>query len=254
MTRRQSYTNAKYIRLKVLCPSNLLAEIPTSNQFAFDVISFTYNMLIISALSLILHVWWAQSSPLIPHEKRDLDQDIEDVVDRRRVRAETIIPMRIALKENTNALLDAESWLTKISHPDSAHYGRHWRQDEVISAFQPADDTVQIVGQWLKDHDIFDFVQTDNKMWFAFDVSAAKAEVLLQTEMYERDVRDSHGDLSRIEAFCAQYHLPPRISQHVDFVLPGVQGSDITDRTDKGRLLLKRGGESHIYWRRNCSI
>ena len=99
---------------------------------------------------------------------------------------------------------------------------------------------MQAVSEWLAEHDISDFVHTDNKLWLAFNGSAALAEDLIPTEFYERDAGGSGGRVVKTEAFCEAYHLPPSISKHVDFALPGVHGSDITDRIEKGKRVFKR--------------
>lgn len=139
---------------------------------------------------------------------------------------QSIIPVRIALRQDN---LDAGyEQLMDISHPESANYGKHWTKQEVHDYFAPGDDSIDVVKQWLTksgiDHE--DILHYDNKGWLAFDTTVEKAEHLFETEYFEHDVL---GD-TRIG--CDGYSLPEHISQHVDFVKPGVvMSAPMTKRT-----------------------
>ena len=96
--------------------------------------------------------------------------------------------MRIGLKQNQEALFNAEAWLMDVSDPDPGNFGRHWSQDDVVNAFHPSTETIQAVTDLLHSHGIFDFTHSDNKQWFAFDIMAGKAEEILRKQYFEHEV------------------------------------------------------------------
>jgi hypothetical protein len=54
-----------------------------------------------------------------------------------------IIPLQFILTQrNIEGLHD-------VCHPKSASYGKHWRSDDIVRAFTPRDETVDIVLCWL---------------------------------------------------------------------------------------------------------
>lgn len=128
-----------------------------------------------SLISLLcLAVVPLRSVNAVVHEKRDVP--LQGLKGRQRIEQHALLPMRIGLRQNQHAEVNAENWLMSVSDPLSPDYGRHWSQDEVIEAFKPSQETVDKVTAWLHSHGIFDFTHTDNKMWFAFDTSVEKAE------------------------------------------------------------------------------
>ena len=116
------------------------------------------------------------SARLVVHEKRDRYAD--PGLNRRRIDEDVLLPMRIGLRENPHAVKNGEKWLMEVSSPDSPLFGQHWTQNQIIEAFQPSSDTIRNVTAWLNSHGIFRFTHSDNKLWFAFDLSARRAEVL----------------------------------------------------------------------------
>lgn len=111
---------------------------------------------------------------LVLHEKRDALPD--ERLDGHRVDENILLPMRIGLRENKHALANAEKWLMDVSSPDSPLFGQHWTQDQVIDVFKPSRETIANVTAWLHKHAVFEFTHSDNKLWFAFDMPAGKAE------------------------------------------------------------------------------
>ncbi|KAL1595200.1 hypothetical protein SLS60_009888 [Paraconiothyrium brasiliense] len=96
--------------------------------------------------------------------------------------------MRIGLKANKEATQMAEKWLMDVSHPKSMHYGKHWSQEQVISAFAPSEDTISAVSEWLVESGGIAkerITHTNNKAWLAFDATVEEAEKLLMTEYHE---------------------------------------------------------------------
>ena len=139
--------------------------------------------------------------------------------------------MRIGLKQSQHALSNAEAWLMGTADPDSPSYGQYWSQDDVISAFQPSHETVEAVTEWLRSHGITGFTHSDNKQWFAFDITVQKAEEMLETKYFQHQRRDAYDGGILFEATCDRYSLPRNLSEHVDFITPGIRSSDVTGRT-----------------------
>jgi tripeptidyl-peptidase-1 len=115
----------------------------------------------------------------IVHEKRDVPRS-----NVKRMESNVRLPIRVGLKSNKNAEALAERWLMDAAHPQSEKYGKHWTQDDVISAFAPTKETVDAVAHWLieaggiaKER----ITHTDNKAWLAFDATVEEAEALLHT-------------------------------------------------------------------------
>ena len=175
----------------------------------------------------------ALGDDLIVHEKRV--QPLTAAIDRRPVESEALLPMRIGLKQNEQALAQAEEWLMSVSHPTSPNYGRHWRQEDVIEAFKPTDQTTRAVGAWLSGHEV-NFTLSDNSLWLAFDMPAAEVEKMLATQYFEH--RLSNG---RFEVSADHYSIPQELQEHIDYIKPGVKASDITGRTQRSREFYKKG-------------
>lgn len=169
----------------------------------------------------------------ILHEKRDFN--LSGAIDRRRIDGDVLLPMRIGLKPNADAMENGEEWLMAISDPTSPDYGKFWTRDQVIDAFAPHEDSVNGVIDWLNANGISALTHTDNKQWIAFDLPASQAEVLLRTEFYEHE-RANGGS----EASCDEYLLPEHLSSHVDFITPGIKSRDITGRSKRSLDALKK--------------
>jgi tripeptidyl-peptidase-1 len=133
--------------------------------------------------------------------------------------------MRIGLKQNQHTFTGAEAMLIGLSDPTPKNYGKFWTQAEVIDAFKPSEETMRNVTDWPQAEGITDLTHSDNKLWIAFDASAASAESFMRAEFWACTLSDG-----TIHAVCDMYHLPASVSPHVDYVTPGVKESDITHR------------------------
>lgn len=140
-----------------------------------------------------------------------------------RMSSDVLLPMRVGLKANAAALQSAEDWLMEVSHPASPKYGQHWTSAEVIEAFSPSSETIETVSAWLGESGIAKerITHSDNKAWFAFDVTVEEAERLLHTEFFHDGIEEDRGSM----VGCNEYHLPKHIQAHVDYVTPGVKGT-----------------------------
>ncbi|KAK4549041.1 hypothetical protein LTR36_007497 [Oleoguttula mirabilis] len=181
----------------------------------------------------------------VVHEKRDFTGSGR-WTKRDRVAPHLKVPVRIGLAQNKKALERAQEWLLDVSHPSSEKYGQHWSQEEVIDAFAPTEDTVTAVQDWISSvlGEKTKITHTDNKAWLAFDASTQELESLLHAEYHE------HHDEASGKAIisCDQYHVPKHISEHVDYITPGVKGihvysSELRKRSEsRGRHGGHRGG------------
>ena len=102
-------------------------------------------MLLLSLLFAVVVVA-APTSLLVVHEKRSVSR--RELPGSRRVDADAIIPIRIALTQSN--LHDGYDHLMKVSDPLSGSYGRHWTIDEVHAEFAPSEATVEAVKSWLE--------------------------------------------------------------------------------------------------------
>ncbi|KAL7928922.1 subtilisin-like protein [Trichoderma chlorosporum] len=152
----------------------------------------------------------------VVHEKRSVPNSKLH----KRVSPDVVLPVRVGLKQNARALEQAETWLMEVSQPDSPLYNKHWTLDEVVEAFKPSDDAVETVAAWLVKAGISKerITHSDNKVWLAFDATTVEVESLLHTEYF-------HDDRDRALVAAHEYHLPEHVSEHVDYITPGVKGT-----------------------------
>lgn len=78
---------------------------------------------------------------------------------------------------------------------------------------------------------------SDNKAWLAFDATTEEAEKLLHTEFHEFE----HSSTRSAVAACDQYHVPQALSDHIDYITPGVKGIKISPRLAKRGFWGKTG-------------
>jgi tripeptidyl-peptidase I len=102
-----------------------------------------------------------------------------------RVSPDSIVPVRIALKQS-NLAVGADR-LVSISHPSSAEYGKILSADEVTNLFAPAEESVKAIYEWLGESGIplTAIAHSDSKGWLAIEMTAAQAEGLFNSELYE---------------------------------------------------------------------
>ena len=149
------------------------------------------------------------------HEKRSVALPHK----RQRVESDAVVPVRIGLRQSN--LDTGYERLMDVSHPSSENYGKHLSKEEVHSLFAPADETVEIVKNWLLSSGLFkenDIIHYENRGWLAVDMPAQYAESLFGTEYYEHETNNGE-----VRIGCDEYYLPAHVSSHVDFVKPGVK-------------------------------
>ena len=131
------------------------------------------------------------------HERRT---DILQVRYKRQLRAEneTVIPLRIALKQqNTDRI---EDLLNEVAHPDSPKYGQHYTSAEVAKMFAPSQETVSTVTSWLTDHGIASerIATSVSGGWLGIKMPIHEVERLLDTDfhIYAHDDGSEHIGMS----------------------------------------------------------
>lgn len=194
---------------------------------------------------------------LVVHERRDkflADQGIS---------RDVLLPMRIGLRENLHAQANAEKWLMEVSSSDSPLLGQHWSQAEVIEIFKPSSETIRNVTEWLKWNGISAWTHSDNKLWFAFDLPASRAEALCvptfrffqtttvtySTNFSIPQAADTVFRARNWRSFRSLLRLllPTRTSTATHPLHHArCKGSDVTDRTSKRSTLKRDSGKGAV--------
>jgi tripeptidyl-peptidase-1 len=118
-----------------------------------------------------------------------------------------------------------------VSHPSSDNYGKFLSAEEVHDLFKPAADVVQQVKDWLlaEGVDESSMVHSDNKGWLAVDLPAHQVERFFNTEYYLHE----HPEKGLTSVGCEEYSVPEHLSQHIDYIRPGVKLSTPVKRETK---------------------
>ncbi|KAI9653319.1 MAG: hypothetical protein M1821_007643 [Bathelium mastoideum] len=132
---------------------------------------------------------------------------------------DSIIPVRIGLAQ-TN-LHTGYNRVLEVSHPTSPSYGIFLTSDEVTHLFAPKHETAKAVYDWLVDSGIpaASIKRYVNQGWLAVNMPVRKTEGLFWTKYFEME----SGDTVRLG--CDEYHLSKQLSEHVDYITPGVKMS-----------------------------
>ncbi|CEJ92570.1 hypothetical protein VHEMI08215 [[Torrubiella] hemipterigena] len=140
----------------------------------------------------------------IVHEKRDGAAFVK----RRTVDSDNIVPVRIALKQ-TN-LHKGMDLLMDVSDPNSVNYGNHYTQDQVQAMFvRPSKSLL-----------------TRSKADFKTTVAQLKTVLHTKYNVFQTRSGDEHFGTNK-------YHLPADISDHVDFIYPGVASVPMARREER---------------------
>lgn len=186
---------------------------------------------LLQATALVLFVCSVLATPLNSHVQHEKRASSSNSPWRRngQVHSESIIPLRIGLVQSNLEL--GNSHLEAISHPGSPRYGQHLSAEEVHSLFAPTEDTVEAVRDWLLDSGIDrdTIVHSDNEGWFALDLPASSVEQLFKTSIHEYE----HGDSGALRLGCEEYHVPTHLTEHIDYITPGVRLSAVVRKRSK---------------------
>jgi tripeptidyl-peptidase-1 len=108
-----------------------------------------------------------------------------------------------------HSLLQNEQWLTTgiVSDPAHERYGQHLSAKQVDSLIAPADQTISLVEQWLRDHDIHDFQYNSAKDWIKTGLlPLQKVEYLLDTKYFEFRNIETNVTAIRTQAWSLPSH------------------------------------------------
>lgn len=104
-----------------------------------------------------------------------------------------------------------------VSDPDHGRYGQHLSISEVTELVKPADDTLNLVNEWLVDSGIQEsqLKYSPSKDWISVSLPISVAEKLLDTEysMFE------HADGDYLVR-TPQWSLPQHLHKHINVVQP----------------------------------
>lgn len=125
--------------------------------------------------------------------------------------------MRIGL---TQAKLDTHKYLMDVSKPHSPNYGKHWSPQEAVDAFNPSEDTVSVVRDWL--------VEVGTLLGQDYSLGQ---QSLVRCPCYRRGSRGPDDDRHEYEdshtggimPACDEYHLPKHIQELIDYMAPSVK-------------------------------
>lgn len=109
----------------------------------------------------------------------------------------------------------------EVAHNESPRYGQHYSAEQVAEIFAPAQSSVDSVRDWLESSGISRerISQSMNKQWLQFDAEAEEMEKLLLTEFHAYE----HVPSGSINVACEQYHVPKHVSEHIDYITPGIK-------------------------------
>ncbi|QLI69459.1 Tripeptidyl-peptidase sed1 [Metarhizium brunneum] len=150
------------------------------------------------------------------HEKRDFDAVTSQVT--KRAAADTLVPVRIALKQRN--LDKGMEYLMDVSDPSSKNYGSHYTQDKVVDLFSPAPESIETVKRWLVDRGVPEnqIKSPKSKGWLDFETTVGQLEDILKTNYHLYENKKTRSEHLGADS----YSLPSEVSQHVDFITPGV--------------------------------
>lgn len=169
----------------------------------------------IAAIFLSAFVAAALAIPVdhVVHEKRD----VVPFSKRSILDSDEVIPVRIALKQtNLDKGMDL---LMDVSDPDSTNYGNHYTQEQVQALFAPSEESADTVKRWLIKAGIpaKSISSPKSQGWIDFETTVSKLESVLHTNYNVFHTRSGTEYLGT-----EQYHVPNDVTDHVDFVYPGV--------------------------------
>ncbi|KAK7031746.1 Tripeptidyl-peptidase sed3 [Favolaschia claudopus] len=166
----------------------------------------------VSLLSVLATAKPMVSRTMVVHESRVAPGD--NFVQSSAAPAEKELTLRIALKQNNIAGLEAE--LYKVSDPASKFYGQHLTLEEVVEFVKPTDETSAAVSSWLSENNVDarpitpagDMLEIKLPVSQANDLLSAKFSVFTHVTTRKTMIRT------------LEYSLPAELTQFIEFVHP----------------------------------
>jgi len=128
----------------------------------------------------------------------------------RRAPKDHVLNLKISLKQSK--FDELERHLYEISDPHHSRYGQHLTADEVNELIKPSDETVTLVHEWLKEHEVDTDLDTSPAGdWIDLKLPVGVIESLLNTEYSV--YRHVDGDeMIRTTKWSLPYHLHDHIN------------------------------------------
>ncbi|KUI55616.1 Tripeptidyl-peptidase SED2 [Cytospora mali] len=133
----------------------------------------------------------------------------------RRPDADHKIALRIGLKQGSFSELERQ--LYQVSDPDHRLYGQHLKAQDVHKLLEPADETFDLVHEWLSEYGI-DKAQLDYtpaRDWITVTLPVADVEDMLDTK-YSIYRHEDGSELVRTP----KWSLPLHLHEHIDTIQP----------------------------------
>jgi tripeptidyl-peptidase-1 len=107
-------------------------------------------------------------------------------------------------------------WLT-VSDPFHQRYGQHLSKAEVDELVKPSDEALELVHEWLLDHDVeqWELQYSASKDFIKLSLPVADVERLLDTKYFIFE----HVDGTRLVR-TPEYSLPAHLHEHVTVITP----------------------------------
>jgi len=162
---------------------------------------------------------WSIPKHYVSHEKRTTP--LKKWINLGGVSPNTILPMRIGLRQPNIDNGKGDELMAEVSYPDSPRFGQWYSAEEIVELFAPPQEAVDGVRLWLEDAGIAAerISQSANKQWIQFDANVHEAERLLKTKYFQFE----HEATGSRHVACDEYHLPGHLSEHVDYITPGIK-------------------------------
>jgi tripeptidyl-peptidase I len=151
------------------------------------------------------------------------------------------VNLQIGLKQSNEGSI--EQHILEVSDPSHARYGQHLTAEEVADIVTPSDDTIDLVYEWLSEHNITDYVLNPSKDWISVQLPLEKVEKLLQTEYFTF----KHEDGTTVSR-APEWSLPLYLHDHIDVVQPTNSFFRPTPRAQETKPLLDSPGHGSSWW------
>jgi tripeptidyl-peptidase I len=102
-----------------------------------------------------------------------------------------------------------------VSDPEHSRYGQHLSFEDVNDLVKPAEETLDLVHEWLLTNDVSELDYSPAKDWINIYIDVDSAEQLLDTEYYVFQ----HEDGSALVR-TSRWSLPAHLHDHVDTIQP----------------------------------
>ncbi|KAI0097068.1 tripeptidyl-peptidase 1 precursor [Daldinia grandis] len=163
------------------------------------------------AFSAILAAQVSLANPVgsrTPYRVKDTHHVPRDWKRVRRAPADHVIDLQIGVKQSN--FPELERHLYEVSDPDHPRYGQHLSADEVKELVKPADETLNLVHEWLADNGVTPSGYSSAKDWITVSLPVKAIERLLDTEYHVYEHKDG-GVVARAPKWSLPLHLHDKI-------------------------------------------